>query len=323
MKNISSLLIIFTFLTACTSATKNDLDASVPRIHNLAPDFIDYWLRVKDRPQGVQVSELKSDFFPKFPEFYKYKIERWKKAGKIPDEQIGETLKKYPQIESDFIKKSDEITTNLRSTMDSFLRAFPELRKDIDIYITHSFGEMDGGTRKIGNKIYFVFGIDGMAKFHQGFKSEIPFFHHELFHVYHSQYLQEEDALWNSLWVEGLATYASEQLNPNTSLKELMLDLPAGMVERIDANLDYHWADLNKKLNSKDESDYRTYFLMASKDTKIVIRAGYYLGYLIAKEIGKTKSLREMAQLKSYEILPLIKSEIQKLRSKRIGSNKN
>jgi hypothetical protein len=70
---------------------------------------------------------------------------------------------------------------------------------------------------------------------------------------------------------------------------------------------------LTKKLTSRSDADYEAYFLMSSKDKKIVPRAGYYLGYLIAKEIGKTKSVSDMAQMKPGEILPLLKTTIEKL----------
>jgi hypothetical protein len=313
MKISSALVALYICLTACAMKPKIEWDASMPRIHNIAPDFIEYWDRVKGKSQFDQLSFLESDFFPKFSHFYNYKIEKWKKAGRLPIEELSKALKEYPQIETEFKKKTNEISDNLNSAMDSFLKSVPDLNKNFDIYVTHSFGEMDGGTRKIGDKIYFVLGIDGMVKYHKDFKSEVPFLHHELFHIYHGQFLPDEQVLWIALWAEGLATYASEQLNPSASMTDLMLDVPEGIVSRIDKNLDYHWVDLTKKLTSTSNADYEAYFLMSSRDKKIVPRSGYYLGYLIAKEIGKTKSIPEMAQMKQDEILPMLKSAIEKV----------
>ncbi len=96
-----------------------------------------------------------------------------------------------------------------------------------------------------------------------------------------------------------------------------MLDLPKGMIGKINERLDDHWADLTAKLTSKSEVDYETYFLMSSKNKKVVTRAGYYLGYLLAKEIAKTMSISEMAQMKIQDVLPLIQSTIEKLRTHR------
>lgn len=117
---------------------------------------------------------------------------------------------------------------------------------------------MDGGTRQFGDKSYFILGLDGMVKYHKGFTSEVPFFHHELFHVYHSQYLTEEMTFWVGLWGEGLATYAAERLNPQASLEELMLS--KSMVAQVNKNLGFYWQDLLSKLESKDEEGLRKVF---------------------------------------------------------------
>ncbi len=318
MKVIGLLIISHIFLVACSTNPKVQKDSSMPRIHNMAPNFLVYWDTVKAKPVNEQLIVLKSDFFPRFQDFYDYKIEKWKSAGKPPDDELVKVLNEFPAIEAGFRKKTSEITNSLKSTLNSFSESLPDLNKDFDIYITHSFGEMDGGTRKIGNKIYFILGIDGMVKYHKGFESEIPFFHHELFHVYHGQYLPEEQVLWIALWAEGLATYASQKLNPSASMKDLMLDIPEGMVSRIDYQLDFHWDDLSKKLESKTDADYETYFLMSSKNKKIIPRSGYYLGYLIAVELGKDRSVAELAKLKPTEILPLMKTAISRLRANKV-----
>ena len=284
-----------------------------PRVHNYAPAFIELWNKVESKSANEQLAALKEDFFPNFPQFYEYKIDKWKKAGKNPDEELKKQLAEFPKIKTEFIKKTNEITENLDSTLNSFVAAVPGLDRNFDVYITHSFGDMDGGTRKIGDKIYFILGIEGMVKYHKGFSSVIPFFHHELFHIYHGQYLPEEQVMWIALWAEGLATYASKKLNPKATQKDLMLDLPEGMVKRINSDLAYHWKDLRSKMTSTKDEDYETYFLMSSKGKRITSRAGYYLGYLLAKELGKTKTLPELAQMNPKEILPALEQKMDEM----------
>ena len=172
---------------------------------------------------------------------------------------------------------------------------------------------MDGGTRKINGKLYFIFGIDGMTKYHNGFKSEIPFFHHELFHIFHTQYISKDDEIFVPLWAEGLATYASETLNPNVSSMDLMLDIPNGMIEGINKDREYHWNKLLSKIDSIGEEDYEMFFLFSSMDKRLVKRSGYYLGYLLAKEIGKDMTIPEMAQLEKAKLRELIIKNIRKL----------
>lgn len=315
MKNSISTVIVIAvlfFQLGCSMTQKKE-SSEGPRVHNFAPAFLEFWDKVESKSPDEQLAALKKDLFPNFPQFYEYKIEKWKKGGKNPDEELKKQLSEFPKIKAEFIRKTNEITSNLDSTLESFIAAVPGLDRNFDVYITHSFGDMDGGTRKIGDKVYFILGIEGMVKYHRGFSSEIPFFHHELFHVYHGQYLPEEQVMWIALWAEGLATYASEKLNPKASMKDMMLDLPEGMVKRIDGDLNYHWKDLKSKMTSKKDDDYETYFLMSSKGKRITTRAGYYLGYLLAKDLGKTKSLPELAQMNPKEILPMLEKKMVEL----------
>ncbi len=47
--------------------------------------------------------------------------------------------------------------------------------------------------------------------------------------------------------------------------------------------------------------------LPASSDKRIPACAGYYLGYLIVKELGKTHSVQQLVVMKPSEFLPHIK----------------
>ena len=204
--------------------------------------------------------------------------------------------------------------------MASFVKALPDLDRNFDVYVIHSLNTMDGGTRQIGGKTYFIFGIDGMVNYHRGLSTEIPFFHHELFHMYHGQYVAETEQIWLALWMEGLATYASKELNPSATYQEFLDFSPGmGMVSAIDSKLAWHWKHLSARLDSTDPADYESYFLGSSKSTDVVGRAGYYLGYKVAAEVGKTMSLSQMAQLKVADVYPLVKATVQTL-SQRAGN---
>ncbi|MBY0471561.1 hypothetical protein K2X30_10380 [bacterium] len=306
------LLTTAILVLGCASAQKAPPEAPLKNteIHNFALDFIRYWEKVEKLPVEEQVRLLKADFFPKFPEFYADKIERWKKAGKNPDEEMAKQLSEFPAAKKDFVKKTKAIQASLKKGIEFFSKKFPDFNRGFRIYVTHSFGDMDGGTRQIDGKTYFIFGVDLMVKNHKGYTSEVPFFHHELFHMYHRQFLPEERVIWNSLWAEGLATYAAKKLNPNATMKDLILDLPEGMIPKIKKDLAFHWSDLASKLTSRDADDHKSYFRLSSENKKVVVRAGYYLGYLLAQEIGKTMSLSEMAQLDEAHLVPLLQKII-------------
>jgi hypothetical protein len=311
-------LLIAVLLTALTSTV---LAAETgPRVHNLAPTFLEFWSGVESQPAAERVQRLKTEVFPTFPEFYEYKVGKWRAAGRDPDAALANELEAFPAIRESFAKKTLEISRDLKATIASFVKALPDLDRNFDVYVIHSLNDMDGGTRQIGGKTYFILGIDGMVKYHQGASSEVPFFHHELFHMYHGQYLAETEQIWLALWMEGLATYASQKLNPGATYQDMLLDLPAGMVPAIDSRLAWHWKHLSARLDSTDPADYATYFQNSSKQSDVVGRAGYYLGYKVAAEVGKTMSLSQMAQLKAADVYPLVKATVQKL-SRRAGND--
>ena len=93
----------------------------------------------------------------------------------------------------------------------------------------------DGGIQLVNNDLLIVFGVDMIAKIHN-WENNIPFIQHELFHVYHIKIYKpsnttpyNEEALYNTMWLEGLATYISKLFNPGSSYAELLLDIPKNL----------------------------------------------------------------------------------------------
>lgn len=283
------------------------------RVHNYAAAFLAYWQSVESLPLQEQIEAFHATMAPQFPAFYTYRMQQWTNAGQQPDVELGKQLQAFPALKAQFVEKMQQFAGQLSECIASFQDAHPGFEADKhDVYLVHSFGEMDGGTRVIDGKFYFLFGIDQMARGHTHFDSEVPFFHHELFHVYHNQYLTTEpwQYLWKVVWTEGLAVFVAKQLSPNATPAELLLDSPAGMIDAIEADAQTHWSDLQSKMYSSSEQDYETYFLTSSSSAKIAHRAGYYLGYVLVQHISQTMTTTQMVQLQASDIVPLLQSAI-------------
>jgi hypothetical protein len=119
-----------------------------------------------------------------------------------------------------------------------------------------------------------------------------------------------------ALWDEGLATYVSDWATPHASPESLLLDIPKGMVPTCLANLRFLVDDLASKLDSKELADYGDYFMFRSKDPRRPKRAGYYLGYLLAKELHARMSMDALLNLEGAPLrnalaatLPTLASE--------------
>jgi len=67
------------------------------------------------------------------------------------------------------------------------------------------------------------------------------FFDHEIFHLYQrqavgSQAPQGDEPAWWTMWVEGLATYVSQRMNPSLEAQQVLW-YPQEMVRRMENNL--------------------------------------------------------------------------------------
>lgn len=283
-----------------------------PRIRNYTDSFLSFWNKNKDRPISEQIDAFKIEVATELPEFYQFKFDRWKQQGRDADKMLEGQLRAFPRIAQDFEKKNRLIKKELRENLETFQKTFEDFDTNFDVYILHSLGEMDGGSRMINGKQYFIFGIDGIIEHHNA-DTDVPFYHHELFHQYHYQKFVGAEKIWASLWAEGLATYVSGAINPGSTFRDMMLDVPPGLVEKCEADLPYLWAKLAEKLDSSSEDDYATFFLFSSKDPRIPKRAGYYLGYLVAKELSQGRTLKELARLDGEMLRNEIAAGIAKL----------
>ena len=192
---------------------------------------------------------------------------------------------------------------------------FPDFNENIEVHIINSFGDLDGGTRILDNRLYFIFGAESIAKYHKNSDMErkVPFFHHELFHMYHRQFFQEGDRIYSSLWVEGLAVLAAEALNPHATKAELSLDNPNDLMKTCDLLMPRLIDDITPRLMSNKVEDYGTYFYGSSKHEWIPKRAGYCIGYKIAKFASKSHPIQTLAKLHDAEVLAIIKNALNEL----------
>lgn len=282
------------------------------RIENLGWDFVTFFDRTADLPIDQRVARFKQDVAGKFPDFYAPSKDDAKGQARF-DQSIAESIDEFPAIRDRYIAKLKAFDAGLAQNMAKFKQTFPDLKAQHEIYLLHSLGQMDGGTRTLNAKPYLIFGADVMVTAHEGWKDEAAFFHHELFHVLHEPNLGRCEAMWCPLWIEGLATHAASTLNPGASEAELLLYFPAGMADLTRAKLAQSWNALLPVLDSQSEEVYSELFSTAPGTDGLPSRRGYYLGYLVAQELGSTHDLRQLARMKAAEVEPLVKQAVAKL----------
>lgn len=288
--------------------------AAGPKVNDLSIAFDEFYTRTEFMSLPARVEEFRRSVGARFPQFYG--DERILYSHAEQDERIGAAIVKYPAMRDIYLRKARGFGAQLSGYVTAFQARFPDYRYDGEIWLLHSLGEMDGGTRELAGKSYLIFGADGLARYHAG-GDDGAFFHHELFHTYHEPALAAcpENVVWKSLWTEGLATYVSQQLHPAANDKELLTDFPSGTVAKTRATLPAAWAQLDKVLDSTDAQVNASLFQMSSRDKSLPQRRGYYLGYLVAQEAAKSRDVAELAKLGCGPARELVTHTVRKLKS--------
>ena len=280
---------------------------------DIAADFTVFWDATKDLPMEQRVAAFHRVVEPTFPDFYN--ATRFAAPGNPgnQDERIAAAIARFPAIRPKYLAKVAVFNAALAQNLASFVNAFPDYAPTVPIALVHSLGEMDGGERTLkgkdqATKDWLIFGADVMAQLHD-FQDEAAFFHHELFHTYHHA-ADGCATVICALWQEGLAVYVASMLHPKAGLPELLLNTPANMVPDTYARRKEAFAQLQGVLDSSDEKVLGALFMSGDDGSDLPQRRGYYLGLLLAREVGKGRTLIELAHMPMTEAGSLIRADI-------------
>jgi len=270
-------------------------DVPVYDFVDLTDDFARFFDSTQTLADAQRVAAFRKDFVPLFPLFYG--TDRFANAPlNRYERRVARELASFPSIRAGYTRTAMAFQDMLRPALSAFRSALPDLKSIPPIYLLHSLGEMDGGTRTLDGKLYLIFGADVMASVHD-FADEQPFLHHELFHVYHQQYFAECQQVWCSLWVEGLAVFAAKQLNPQASDSQLLLTQPEAIRPQVDMHFRESVCAVAARLDSTQAQDLDALFSFHRLNERVPPRAGYYIGMLVARQAAKRYSLAELAHL--------------------------
>jgi hypothetical protein len=234
--------------------------------------------------------------------------------------RIQKALERYPASRAAFLRTSREFSSAYVSANAKFLTFFPDYAPRMPIYLLHSIGEMDGGTRNVNGKTVAVFGADVIAQIHDSTTIR-PFLDHELFHLYHDKYFSGcDDVVWCALWTEGLAVYVASKMEPAADDRALLLTLPRPIRPEVEPRLDQAMCMARAKLDSSDQADYATFFQGMDSDAPFPPRFGYLLGYLLVQKIAAGRTLDQLAKLPRAQVRPLLDAALAEYDCAAVGS---
>ena len=260
-----------------------------------------------------QAAAFKKMVVSKFPELYTEQM-LGMKNGQTFDAKIIKTFAKARSNEfrGQFIIR--ELVRELPAYIMHFKETFPDFRCDFPIYLMVSLGYFDGAGQIVAGHPALVFGVDTIAEI-ETLESLPVFATHELFHRYHFQSAGFSDdpgdkqAIWRTLWAEGLATYVSAKLNPTRPLADAMI-FPRELAEQA-APIIKRLAHALRSNDAAAPALYAEYF----EGDGVPPRSGYYVGYRIAEMAAENHTLYELAHLSGPTLHQAINDSLDQLAS--------
>ncbi len=287
------ILLVVAAALAVSAGTARPLHPAPPPYHSLTREFARFADRTATMPQERRVTLVKRRFNASLPGFYE------PADGQSPgefDRQVAAALGKFPALRPQYEQAEREFPAAYTAGIAHFRTQFPDFRPDIPIWLIHSLGRMDGGTRELRGKTVLIFGADMIARLHHDGTVGV-LFDHELYHVENRRSFKDCDAdaqVWCAMWEEGGAVYATSVMNPGASDHQLMLDF----LEPIRGAIDAKWREaLCKVSRDQDKTDHATYagyFMGSTKPQPFPQRWGYYLGYRMMQRLGQRYTLAQI-----------------------------
>jgi len=277
------------------------------RVVDLTGQFDRFAMATESMPDEQRVTAFEKQIGPIANGFYSRK-----RTPDGYDFRVLVQLKTYPERRKATLAVSRQFNELFVPARQKFESVFGPVASRQPVYLLDSLGELDGGTRELNGKSTLLFGADVIAEVHSG-QNLAPFFYHELFHVYHEAKAQNCMAVWCSLWEEGLATYVASRLDPRATDDELVLNLPAPIRPAVEANRQDAVCAVVRRLDSMTEEDFSALFQGDDRLPGFPSRMGYYIGYLVAQDIGRSRGLHEMAEMSLIQARPLIDASLARM----------
>src|SRR6266852_9786296 len=225
---------------------------------------------------------------------------------------------------------SQRVETELPRYGRVFKRKFPDAKGIGEIYfMPNLLGGWDAGGGNPGGHPMLVFAVDSIVKLKKEGFNLATLFHHELFHLYHDQFHPEwrdknrangEIPLYWLTWSEGLATYVSKVLNPKASNDDILL--PDELIRNTDQQLPRLAKELRENLDSTSTDTFMNFLSASPKRKDVPARCGYYIGMLVARELNRKHSLRELARLRDQQLRKEIEIALVKIEARKGKLNK-
>ena len=273
---------------------------------DLTDDFAAAYNAAARQTDAKKAQAIRSALAPRLPGFYDAarldntaRFEKW----------MADYMASYPAEREAIATVSRRFAAMFDPAVADFERRIGPLPTETPVFLVVSMGEFDGMTRELGDQTYLLFGADMIAQYHGG--EARAFVQHELFHIYHHKRFSGCAEVWCALWTEGLATYAAQQLNAQASDAELLLTIPEPIRPALEAHRGEAVCAALARLDSTEQADRNALLSFDRWSPNLPPRFGYLVGLWIAEDLGRTRSLSELAEWNGPELRAAIENSLR------------
>lgn len=309
MKKLYFVLFVVLFAVSNVFAQQNSF-----KTINIMDDFWRFWEKAETADEPTRVKLYREMVIAPHKEIFAGF------TGERSDEALIKYFNKIEQLIPQMRSVSARLGTELPRHEATFVKSFPDMSWKGRVVFMPNYGITDSGTGRMDEVDYLVFGVDTIASTYGENADLAALFHHELFHLYHSQVNNEsrgksrekgEIPLYALIWGEGLATYVSHRLNQKATMEQILLNKTLESESK--ASLPFLLKQARENIDSGEPEIWKPFMSAGKNDKGIPPRSGYYIGYLIAKELGKKSSLQELARLQGEDLRKKMVKALEKL----------
>ena len=312
--SIRRLAVVLGCLTGSLTAAAPDAGSGRLHVVDAAENCAEFWRGVPGASPETQTRAFEELLRAPHPTLYTAAVLGLEQpfSSSVPDR-----LTRFARMRPDPARVEEvrrTLEADLADAAVQFRKTFPDFVAKSSVALVCSLGGFDGGIREVEGAQMLLFGPDVIAAIRpRGFNLR-PFLEHELFHVHQANlHPNAPENVAESLWEEGLATYDSDALNPGATNDEL--SVPDALIAETTPRI----PDLSRRLLAHlDDPEggpvYKQFFYGSTeKVTEVPPRSGYVIGWRIARELGKTRSLAQLARMSPAESRTEIERALHRL----------
>ena len=304
------LTIVFLLTNTINGAAAPGSEEAKPRIINIAADFVQYWEQAKNLPMEEKIKLWDEMIMSTHQHFYQQVIyPLYYRQGKknVKEDLLPRFLETIPD-RIDLIKEcAAEMEKEIVEVVGLLHEKYPDFKPIFDYYLAISLDQSDGGVRPFNKSVICFFGVDAASRIKSKVRRQ-ALIAHESFHLYqmsnlmpkimqkfgqmNMQQLMSQMGIAPMMFIEGHAVRATEHLLPEAGLYSIYENLIPDIEKKLPKLAD----ELLQNVEVMNPEIYRKYFLDPNNDDFVPEKSGYYMGYLIVKDLEKEYSLTEMVK---------------------------